>query len=65
MPGSVSQCTFSKLAVSEMSLYLAMKVLMNQVLNHSFTGPSALTKDGSIAYTGLCIHAERLTHSLL
>ena len=48
-----------------MSLYLAMKVLMNQVLNHSFTGPSALTKDGSIAYTGLCIHAERLTHSLL
>lgn len=42
------------LALSDRSWYLAMKVLTNQVLNHSFTGPSAFTNGGSIAYTGPC-----------
>ena len=42
-------CTFSMLAALERSSYLAMKVLMNQLLNQSPTGPNAFTKGGIMA----------------
>ncbi len=45
---------FSMLAALDRSLYLAMNVLMNQVLNQSPIGPSAFTNGGIMAYTGPC-----------
>ena len=45
---------FSMLAALDRSLYLAMNVLMNQVLNQSPIGPKAFTNGGIMAYTGPC-----------
>ena len=42
------------LAALDRSSYLAMKVLMNQLLNQAPTGPNAFTNGGIMAYTGPC-----------
>ena len=42
------------LAALDRSSYLAMKVLINQLLNQAPTGPNAFTNGGIMAYTGPC-----------